>query len=120
MDQLIRAMALLISKKIDMTGLSVDDINILNSVVELARVLDEPASEKELNTDIISAIQKGYEEYLIGKLAASYSLVDWYSHTCNRTLTDQQLTAVLEDNADLMYGIFSRVCNTVITNARKE
>ncbi len=120
MDKLIKAMALLISKKIDMNGLSVYDINILSDVLELARGLDESAPEKELSADTISAIQKGYEEYLMGKLTASYSLADWFSHTSGRTLTDQQLAAVLEDDGDLEYGIFIRRCNTIITNARKE
>jgi hypothetical protein len=121
MDKLIKAMALLISKKTNMTGFSVDDINVLNDVLELARALDAPAPEKEISADMISAIRKGYEEYLIGKLTASYSLVDWFSHTSGRTLTDQQLAAVSqEDDVDLVYGIFSKVCNTVITNARKE
>lgn len=123
MDQLIRAVALLIDKKIDMIGLTVDDIKVLNDVLELAQALDESAPRclGKLGADTIQAIRKGYEEYLVGRITTSYSLTGWFAHTAwNRDLTDKEITAILDADVDLAYGDFSTLCNGIITNANKE
>lgn len=120
MDQLIKAVALLIEKNINMMGLTVDDIKVLNDVRELARALDESTPEGELNTNTIHAIREGYEKYVIGRLTTSYNLANWYTQTSGRTLTDQQVIAILEADVDVVHGLFSVICNNIITGVNKE
>ena len=122
MDQVIKALALLIEKKVDMTGLTVEDVILLNEVKTLAQGIkdEEPDTPEVLNSDIIQAIRRGYEEYLVGRIIVSYSLADWFAHTSGKELTDEEVTSVLEADAEVVYGIFAEMCNHIITSTNKE